>query len=420
MIRPTRTSPPARRNARALAVAAGLLACACATGNYEPGGRYDRSPAEVPRSSAADESSGAVPAEELPTLPGPTEPTETTQRLRMAFPTGDPRTSAVLLEKVFPAEILLEAPVEYQIVVENLTDRPLVEVRVTDEFPVGFEVETTEPNAQQVGSVARWELGMLAPHSAKTILVRGRAVELEPITTSATVDFVYALQATMTVIAPLLEVTVDAPEESVVTRPFDLTVRVTNAGTGDARDVRIIDELPPGMTTESGQRRVVMDFGSLASGQSKEKTIVVQAAASGDFTHEVRARAAGGLEVLAEPVETVVREPRLVLTVKAPPTAPAASPVRIEMTIANTGDGPSEQTTVRSRLPVGVELVSTSEEGAQEGGVVAWWVGTLEPGTSKRVAFTVWRDDPGAFVTEAKATATGAVEVTATSRTKVE
>lgn len=389
--------------------------CACATGNYEPGGRYDRSTAEVP--GAAD---AAASADGLSVPIEASAPAETSQRLRMAFPTGDPRTSAVLLEKVFPAEIVLEAPIEYQIVVENLTDRPLVDVRVTDDFPAGFEVEDTEPECTRVGGVARWNLGMLAPNSLKTILVRGRAIELEPITTSATVDFVYALQATMAVIAPLLEVTVDAPDEVVVTRPFDLTVRVTNAGTGDARDVRIIDELPEGMTTETGQRRVVMDFGSLASGQSKEKTISVSAEVAGTVTHEVRARAAGGLEVMAEAVSTTVREPRLALTIDAPPKASAASPVRIEMTIANTGTGPSDNTTVRCRLPVGVELVSTSEEGALDGDVVAWWVGSLEPGTSKVIAFTIWRDEPGAFVTEAKAKASGALEVTATYRTIVE
>ena len=44
----------------------------------------------------------------------------------------------------------------------------------------------------------------------------------------------------------------------------------------------------------------------------------------------------------------------------------AATPIRIELTVANTGGGVSEATTIRCRLPVGVELVSVSEEGAIE------------------------------------------------------
>ena len=162
-----------------------------------------------------------------------------------------------------------------------------------------------------------------------------------------------------------------------------------------------------------------MDFGAVASGQTKEKTISVTANAAGRFTHVVRAVAAGGLEVDASPVTMVLREPRLALSVEAPKEAKAATPIRISLSIANTGGGVSEGTTIRCRLPIGVELVSVSEEGAIEDDVVAWWVGELEPGASKNVAFTVWRDKIGAFVTETKANARGAVEVTATARTTV-
>jgi len=390
----------------------GFVLSACATGNYAPGGRFD---------PAAD--TGAATDADLELAAGVEmghPPIENVQRIRLAFPTGDPRTSAILLEKEVPAEVVLETPFEYRILVENLTDRDLVQVRVQDSLPPGFKVESTEPVCRIVGGVARWELGMLAPHSLKTITVRGRATEMGVITTSATVDYVASLQATTKVIAPNLEVSIKVPDESVVTRPFDLTVRVINSGTGAARDVRIIDELPEGMVTETGQRRIVMDFGALASGQSKEKTITVIANAAGRFEHNVRAVAAGGIEVDASPVMIVLREPRLVLSVDAPEEAKAATPIRIELTIANTGDGVSDGTTIRCRLPVGVELVSVSEEGAIDDGVVAWWIGELAPGTSKSVAFTVWRDEAGAFVTETKAKARGAIDVTATARTTVQ
>jgi len=390
----------------------GFFVSACATGNYAPGGRFD--PA-ADTDTATDADLELAASAEMGYAP-----IEKAQRIRLAFPTGDPRTSAILLEKEVPAEVVLETPFEYRILVENLTDRNLVQVRVQDSLPPGFKVESTEPASRIVGGVARWELGMLAPHSLKTITVRGRATEMGVITTSATVDYVASLQATTRVIAPNLEVSIDVPSESVVTRPFDLTVRVINSGTGAARDVRIIDELPEGMVTETGQRRIVMDFGALASGQSKEKTITVIANAAGRFEHNVRAVAAGGIEVDASPAMTVLLEPRLALTVKAPGEAKAATPIRIELTIANTGDGVSDGTTIRCRLPVGVELVSVSEEGAIDDGVVAWWIGALEPGASKRVAFTVWRDKAGAFVTETKAKARGAIDVTATARTIVQ
>ena len=69
------------------------------------------------------------------------------------------------------------------------------------------------------------------------------------------------------------------------------------------------------------------DFGALASGQSKEKTISVTASATGEFRHEVRAVAAGGLTVEASPVTMVLYEPRLALTIDAPKEARAATPI---------------------------------------------------------------------------------------------
>ena len=50
----------------------------------------------------------------------------------MAYPTGDHRTSAIGIEKCVPREARAGSPVDYEIVVTNLTANQLDDVLVTD------------------------------------------------------------------------------------------------------------------------------------------------------------------------------------------------------------------------------------------------------------------------------------------------
>ncbi len=393
---------------------ASLLSFGCATGKYD-------SPAHSGGVlSAGGDVTSAGDTGGLEVQPvAAAAPLADARKSEMAFPTGERKTSALLLEKEMPREVILDSPFEYRIRVQNLTDGALEDVRVTDSIPANLQIEGTEPVGEVAGDQAVWNLGKLAPRASKTLIVHGVATGVGTLSTCATVEYRSALCAQATVVSPTLVVELSAPEEGLSCDEFDLTVTVTNSGTGDARDVKVIDELPDGLTTPSGQRRVVMDFGTLASAQSKEKTIKVQASRAGTFEHVVTAEARGGLTATGEPVTTLLREPILDLAMTAVENSLAGRPVETAIVVANTGNGISESTMVRVKLPAGVEVEGTPEGASKSGDGILWELGTLAPGEKRDLSLRYLASKSGSFVTEAKASGRCAQEVTATARTEI-
>lgn len=337
----------------------------------------------------------------------------------MAFPTGDKRTSALMLEKAMPTEVILGVPFEYRIMVENLTDRALDTVRVSDVIPASLSVKSTEPTANVAGGVASWNLGALPAKSTKTLVVMVEATQPGSVATCASVEYESSLCSQTSVVSPALQVALSAPEVGLACDPFDLTVSVTNAGTGDARDVKVIDELPSGLTTLTGQRRIEMEFGTLASAQTKEKSIKVKASEAATYTHAARAEAKGGLQASAAPVQTVLRAPSLTLTMQANDRVTAGRPIETALTVANAGNAVSADTVVKVKLPKGTKVSSSSDGAVANSQEVSWDLGTLEPGEKRTLNVGLLSSLSGTIVSEAKASGYCAEEVTATARTEV-
>lgn len=394
-----------------------LLASGCKTGNYdEPAG------GGVPLTATDGAGEGAAAGSGLEGLgyadAGPAAAGAETTTVTMAFPTGDRATSAVLLEKETPAEVVLGTNYDYRITVSNLTERALESVVVEETVPAGFALGGTEPQASVAAGRATWDLGVLAPRSRKTLVVSGKAVDMKAITSCATVSYESKLCSTTNVVSPSLAVTLEAPAEGLSSEPIDVKVTVTNQGTGDARGVRVTQDLPDGLTNLAGMRRVVMEFGDLAGAQSKQKTVKLKASAAGVYVHTATAEAAGGLTSSAPEVSTVLREPSLALSVTAPEKVFVTRPMQTTLRVANTGDAASEDTVVRVALPADV-TVSEAEGGAINADAVTWRLGTIEPGESRDLAYTASARMGGLMVVEARATGRGAEEAVATARTEV-
>lgn len=348
------------------------------------------------------------------------------QTYSMAFPSGVRATSAVMLEKEMPREVIRGVEFEYRLAVENLTDRTLDAVEVVDALPEGLEVTATEPEAKLVGRDAIWRLGALPPHSTKNLSVRAVPGDLGKMTTRATVTYEARLAATAEVIAPSLELELLAPAEALACDPLPVTFRVENVGMGDAREVRVVEELPEGLRTSAGRQRVVLDFGTLAGGQSKERTVEVLTDAAGPITQSATAEGAGGLSAESAPITTVLRSPRLTVAIEAPERIEVMRPMPGRVVVSNTGDAPTEVVEVRVELPAGTDVQSASVGGGigtieGEAGVgVTWDLQPLAVGESREFTYVAVSPTGRAFIAEVEARGRCAGLVTATARTVVE
>ena len=306
-------------------------------------------------------------------------------RTEMAYPTGDKATSVVLLERFMPDETRVGQAFDYTVRLTNLTDMEIRDLVLTEQLPAGLDVTGVEPQPESRGDgTLTWKWANLAARGSRTLRVRGSAARPESLTCCAKVTFAAVSCATTRIVQPELVLTKTTPPEVVLCDPITLEMVVRNNGTGVARNVRIVDTLPEGWTTESGQASLVAKAGDLAAGESRRFTATIRSSRAGRFTNTARATEDGGLTAEASST-TVVHQPVLAVSKSGPERRYIGRPATFEITVANTGDAPARDTVLLDTIPAGAQFVSASDGGQATDSGVRWDLGTLAPNAKKTV-----------------------------------
>jgi uncharacterized repeat protein (TIGR01451 family) len=349
-----------------------------------------------------------------------------TIRQSLAFPTGDRRSSAILLEAQAPEEVRVGQPYTYTLRITNLTDTPLHNVRVRDlgrSGDTGDAMEDVGPrdrktdadriedsarpaaagqaaaetrtaaDAKAIGEVkagaevkpgadvkapavppargggAAWNVGTLAPRETKTHEFSATADEVGNLANCLTVAYSPTLCMSVRVVKPELKITKVAPERALLCENITYTYRVSNTGTGTARGVKVEEMLPEGLVTADGERRnVSIDVGDLGAGQSREVTARLRATRTGEYAGRAIARAATELEARSPDTTTVVKEPVLAVQVEAPHARYVGEAVDFKITVKNTGDADARNVILKLDAPGAAERVTDRDVGAIEAG----------------------------------------------------
>ncbi|MBL8766936.1 MAG: DUF11 domain-containing protein [Planctomycetes bacterium] len=320
-----------------------------------------------------------------------------------AFPTGDRATSAILLEKSAPEEVMVGEAFDVRMNVTNLTQNRLDGVVVSDMLDGNFALESSTPSAGSgTGGRVVWNLGSLNANETKSIVMRGKANGAGSITNCAEVQWQNMVCVTTNVVAPNLQITKKGPAEVMACDEIVYTFTVTNNGTGTARNVRVEDNLPAGLVASDGSSKLSFNVGSLAGGESKEMSANVKATKTGSFQNSATAMADGGLKGESNSVTTVVRKPALTLEMNCPSQAFTGTSARFRITVRNTGDGACDDTVVSATLPAGTTFMSADNGGKNAGQSVQWVLGRIEPNGSMELSFTVRPEQIGAIKSAAE------------------
>ena len=247
-------------------------------------------------------------------------------------------------------------------------------------------------------------------------------------------------QATIVVECPGLNLTKSADNTPIVVgEEASFTIHLWNAGPGDALDVELHDDLPPGLTwdfeivsgdataddcsvassvDENGVEQMSIDceFGTLGV-TDMEDGIVIRVFADtdrtdcGELVNNVNASGSNLGEPLTASASIVVRCPTLVIdkvadaeviTISGPDDALVADPSVVTWTLTYTlANGPVTNAVITDEVPEGFEFLDASDGGQLINGVVTWTFPTLsesgsvtfrttvDPETISRVAPTV-------------------------------
>lgn len=300
------------------------------------------------------------------------------------YPTGRREGSALMVEKMAPAEATVNGATEYRIRVTNLAACTLDNVVVDEKIPAGFNVTSMSPQGTGAANGATaFNLGSIGAGQSKDIVVKGSFAKAGSYSGCCDVSYTLPVCMTVNVVAPALQLAKTMAPEVSLCDNIPVKLVVTNNGTGTARNVVIKDPLPAGLTAQGGATE--WTIGNLAAGQSATKEFMVKADKVGSYTNAANASADGGLTANSNSVTTVVKAPTLAIDKKCPGTLRQGQNATFEIVVTNTGNGVAKNTVVRDPIPTGATFKSATEGGAVSGNAVVWNLGDLAPGASKSV-----------------------------------
>jgi uncharacterized repeat protein (TIGR01451 family) len=325
----------------------------------------------------------------------------------------------VKLQKCMPSQVQTGAEFSYIIRVTNLTQSAIADVVVTDTIVSNFQYKSGEPVADVQGNKLMWAFPSIGPGETKEINSVGIATASGIIQNCVDLTYRMPLCLQSVSVQPLIAVSRIVPAEVSICDAISYTIKVENTGTGPANNVRVIDELPCGLTTAQGAGKVDVLIGTLAGGTARNITVAVTAQKAGVYTGSAVATADGGIKVLSPASTIAVRQPKLSLTEKASDVQYLERELSYEITVGNIGDWAAINTVIETQIPAGANFVRASDSGALVGGKVVWKIASLAPGASAKVTATYMPGGIGTLISNTTASAGCCESASATAQTKV-
>ena len=237
-------------------------------------------------------------------------------RVSLAYPTGNPSTSVVMINKSALAKAAPNQPFEVRIELKNLTRLFLYDFELTDYVGQHFTLDRSSITpAFNKDGVIRWNLGYLAPRESRTITLHGRCSKEGELLLCSSLNYKPRVCLPIGVFNAKLAISPDADESRAVSCDvFDVGFNVQNQGNGPAHDVRLVAKLPEGVTTSDGLNVWVAEVGTLFGSESKRVTGSLLAKRSGRYTIAASLTSANVGAIEVSPVTIDVRQPELAVT----------------------------------------------------------------------------------------------------------
>lgn len=337
----------------------------------------------------------------------------------ISFPTGARATSALLVHQAMPVEVERNKPYVYQYYVTNISAFTLQNVELIASDFQNLKVSKADPAPEAMGDPMRWMLGDLDVCETIVINVTATSAEIGNAVACLKANFSNRLCAMTRVVEPALKLTKTAPAEALLCDEVEMVLVVTNPGSGYARNVKLVDDLPEGLTTTDGKKKVEGDAGDLAPGESKRMAFRVKASKTGTYQNSAVARAANDLTANSNTTSTIFRQPVLQIACSAPEERFIGRTAAFTLEVKNTGDAACADTVIRAAVPGGSEVVTTSKGGAAGRGEIVWNVGSLAPGATTTVGFEAKINQAGTLQTSGSASCVCGTQVTSACQTRV-
>lgn len=347
----------------------------------------------IRQTAAAQSDNPFAFAAEPPTLPG-VAPTATAapqaaRSVRPAQVAAASAEQAAAIDLVWTPKgpVDLGQPCQCTLEVANRGTLDASNVSVEAHFPPTVRLTAVEPQPTTASSFLGWDLGTVAASESRLLeltYVPSASGDLEP---RAAVRFTTMKSAKFAVVSPQLKaelVRSEAPGR--VGEPVPQLLRLSNPGSGIARDVQVEVTVPEGLSHPQGDR-LITEVGPLHPGEVRTLRIALAALRGGE--HRVDVRATGDGNLLATASTTVaIASPRLTTSIDGPKLRYLGRTGTFELSVTNEGASPDDNVRLMHKLPEGYAFVSASNGSRYDAtsGIVSWFLGRLEAGQTRSVS----------------------------------
>ncbi|HEX8200600.1 MAG TPA: hypothetical protein VF590_08935, partial [Isosphaeraceae bacterium] len=155
------------------------------------------------------------------------------------------------------------------------------------------------------------------------------------------------------------------------------------------------DELPKGLTTAEGRQVVEFNAGDLASGQSRDFSVQVNAARTGEYASRAVAEGANDLSARSNRTTTQVQQAKLAVNLDGPSAQYANETITYRIRITNEGELPAQGTQLKVQVDRHARVLRMSKSAPGEvtprfdANVLTWNLGTIRPNATSTVSFTI-------------------------------
>lgn len=180
------------------------------------------------------------------------------------------------------------------------------------------------------------------------------------------------------------------------------TITVTNRGSCAAEDVRITDNVPPGLEHCSGLRTLTFKLGTLEPCQTKKVNVTFTAVQRGKVCNTVVVTACNADSVSCQWCTDVCKECVEIVKV-GPKEQQIGKNADYQITVTNPGDKPLTDVIVTDVAPSSTSIVSAN--GATiNGNQAVWRLRELKPGEKVNFTITLTTCTPGCFTNRVNVT----------------
>ncbi len=276
-----------------------------------------------------------------------------------------PQTPQLTIQKFPPEEVQVGREATFRVKVTNSGQTAAHGVRVHDEVPRGTRLVATDPpSSRDAQGKLVWELETLQPGEEASVEMRLMPEEEGEIGSVATVSFAADASARVVATKPELTVRTSAPDQVMIGEEFEMTITLSNPGSGIAYDVVLEEHVPPGLQHVAGEE-LEYAVGDLKPNETRELDLTLVAERPGMVTNLLRARAEANLNV-ENRLEIDVISPQLDVALDGPKHRYLERQATYELSISNVGTAPARNVELVAHLPAGLDYVAANNKGEYE------------------------------------------------------